>query len=192
VDEDFELAGLDGSTYKGAGIPCGAGVCSGGLTVCTAGMNAIECLGHANASPEVCNGLDDDCDGRADALDAVDLLANDGRDCENQDGVCEGATTPVSYCADGAWMSCDDAVYASWSGDFEIGDERTCDGLDNNCDGEIDEAGATTCDDFTPCTVDSCEGTCTHIPNDEAFCVGGVLSRWRLPALHLPAREPGL
>ena len=36
---------------------------------------------------------------------------------------------------------------------------EACDGIDNNCDGVTDEAGATPlCDDGNPCTVDACVG----------------------------------
>ena len=44
--------------------------------------------------------------------------------------------------------------------------DETCDGIDNNCDGQTDEG---TCDDKEPCTADSCDtatGKCTHKPQD--------------------------
>jgi len=40
---------------------------------------------------------------------------------------------------------------------------ETCDGIDNDCDGDLDEA---TCDDGNPCTDDACvEGECQFAPN---------------------------
>src|SRR5262249_37704244 len=39
-----------------------------------------------------------------------------------------------------------------------------CDGVDNDCDGLVDEDGAASCDDHDPCTVDTCDGAngCMH------------------------------
>ena len=42
-----------------------------------------------------------------------------------------------------------------------------CDGIDNNCNGQVDEG---TCDDFDPCTKDAClgaSGVCGHEPTNE-------------------------
>jgi uncharacterized repeat protein (TIGR01451 family) len=41
---------------------------------------------------------------------------------------------------------------------------EVCDGVDNNCDGQVDEGGAALCDDENPCTVDACGGEagCSH------------------------------
>ena len=173
VDEDFTLSAPDGATYVGAGVPCGAGACAGGDTVCTADQTGIECPGLDNTSDEICNGVDDDCDGRVDALDPTDLLTHDAQQCEDQDGVCAGAAKPPSYCISGAWKACDAGVYSAWSSDYEDTDEKSCDGLDNDCDGQIDEDGAQACDDYNVCTIDSCDGGCIHQANAGAFCDGG-------------------
>ena len=47
-----------------------------------------------------------------------------------------------------------------------------CDGLDNDCDDDIDEE---TCDDENPCTEDVCLGVdgCNHIPVDAGECMDG-------------------
>jgi hypothetical protein len=74
--------------------------------------------------PETCNGKDDDCDFRAD--EDVTAPANN---CQ-QRGVCAG-TAPV--CAGGKF------VCRYNSTDYEQ-DETRCDGKDNDCDGNIDEA----------------------------------------------------
>jgi hypothetical protein len=49
------------------------------------------------------------------------------------------------------------------------GGVEKCDGIDNNCNGQIDENGATLCDDSNGCTTDSCSaGTCSKVPNTNA------------------------
>jgi hypothetical protein len=85
---------------------------------------------------EVCNGADDDCDGRVDEAGAVGERVW-YRDADG-DGV-GGAVRPVGVrparrLRDHAG-DCDDAVAAIKPGAVEI-----CDGVDNDCDGAIDGA----------------------------------------------------
>ena len=66
VDEDF-LAG--GSvTYTDwdfselvKGDSCGTGACAGGTVICGVDQTSLQCTTEVNASAEICNGLDDDC-----------------------------------------------------------------------------------------------------------------------------------
>ncbi len=85
---------------------------------------------------ETCNGQDDDCDGQADedASDAVSWYPDeDGDGYGGQQGdpriACE---QPIGF-ADNA-DDCDDGAAF-----VRPGAEETCDGLDDDCDGEIDE-----------------------------------------------------
>jgi hypothetical protein len=89
--------------------------------------------------PEICNGLDDDCDGLTDAEDAEDLLVDDPAVCDGAEGVCEGAVRPAVYCQGGGWSPCDEALFLDYSEAFEPEPELTLDGLDNDCDGQTDE-----------------------------------------------------
>jgi hypothetical protein len=84
---------------------------------------------------ELCNGVDDDCDDATDARDRSLELAL----CENQNGVCGGATKPAGLCAGGFWGACGPAHYGAHSPSYEPV-ETSCDSLDNDCDGIPDEA----------------------------------------------------
>jgi hypothetical protein len=88
---------------------------------------------------ETCDGADNDCDGDVDEPDAVDALTwyvdADG------DGYGDAATStaacaqPVGYGTDNT--DCDDSNAAEYPGAPE-----TCDGDDDDCDGEVDEDSA--------------------------------------------------
>ena len=104
----------------------GTGACqSGGYFVCNSARDGVEC----NATPgdptlEICNGIDDDCDGSVDE-DLVPPIN------PNQEGVCQGSYMICT--GEGVWV-----VDYSGIPEYEVV-EMTCDGLDNNCNGEIDE-----------------------------------------------------
>ena len=179
VDEDFPLTGADGSVYVGAGLNCGVGACSGGTTVCTAAQDAIRCTTLGNASDEVCDGADNDCDGKTDGADASDLLANDTQLCEQQAGTCYGTSKPTALCQGGVWTPCVNATYSAQRPNFEATVEATCDGVDNDCNGQVDEDfsmvtlnGLTLVGAGQSCGTGKCAGGFTqcNIPQDGLVC----------------------
>ncbi len=160
TDEDFALALLDGTTVEGVGVACGAGACAGAVTACNGRGDGIACPGEITVATEICNGIDDDCDGRTDAADALPVAS-----CERQVGVCTGALKPPATCVGGAFAICGDAIYEAHAATYESGRELSCDGLDNDCDGFSDEdftatlaSGATVTGVGKPCGVGACAG----------------------------------
>jgi hypothetical protein len=107
------------------GAPCGStdvGVCQYGTY-----NNECSCVGAVTPTPEVCDGLDNDCNGATD--DNLTPLV-----CPNQYGVCVGT---VTSCVNGVFEDCNYAAHSPYYQEVET----SCDSLDNDCDGEVDEEG---------------------------------------------------
>ena len=109
VDEGFGLGGPCGPGQSGIGI------CRPGVLACQAGE--LACTGGVGPAEELCNQLDDDCDGITDNLRGSCGLAV---------GVCE----PGRWVCQGEIGVCQQEKGPS---------VELCDGLDNDCDGEVDE-----------------------------------------------------
>ncbi len=105
-------------------------------------VDATDCDdGLASVNPgrvEICDGLDNDCDGDADggALDASTWYADaDGDGHGDATTTQDACDRPVGHVAGDD--DCDDASAAVFPGATEV-----CDGIDNDCDGTVDD-GAT-------------------------------------------------
>ncbi|MBN2194874.1 MAG: hypothetical protein JW751_18805 [Polyangiaceae bacterium] len=133
------------------GQPVGA--CSYGARECLPNGTWGACTGAIGPAPETCDGDDNDCDGVASAedLDVIDrtTFVCDG-DLDNHAPIVDivsvvACVEPATGC-DGQWLSnpgvsvfddCEDT-------DPQMNPEETetCNGKDDDCDGDTDEAGA--------------------------------------------------
>ncbi|MBM4396909.1 MAG: thrombospondin type 3 repeat-containing protein, partial [Deltaproteobacteria bacterium] len=178
VDEDFSVQLLNGVTATQVGATCGVGKCSGGQIACTANRLGIYCTKESLASAEICNAVDDDCDGMMDAADANDVVNgflryDAAQECELKLGVCSGAKKPAALCSNGGWLPCQAAQYVSHNPAYEANVERHCDGLDNDCNGAVDEDftvvlknGASVSGVGKACGVGACAGGVTKCAED--------------------------
>ncbi len=123
IDDD-----CDGDTDEGFGLGAactsGTGACAAsGEIVCGADGNAACSAVGLDASAETCNAVDDDCDGETD--EGFDV----GEGCEVGAGACRRT---------GTWICNDDGGAACSAVAGEPGEER-CNGVDDDCDGDTDE-----------------------------------------------------
>lgn len=106
--------------YSGSSATRDVGACRSGSQTCSAGAWSA-CTGEVIPTSERCNGLDDDCNGVVD-----DQVADAGVSCAtNLPGQCASGQTTCSSAA----FSCLPVTPAS---------DEACDGVDNDCDGIVD------------------------------------------------------
>jgi hypothetical protein len=130
---DDVAGGLSCNCQPGESRPCyggpagteGVGACVAGVQVCAEGGVFGRCEGEVRPANEACDGVDSDCDGVVD-----EELRGIGLACSAGLGACVRDGRTVCDSAAGAIVC--DAV----PGDAE---PERCDGLDNDCDGQVDD-----------------------------------------------------
>ncbi len=139
--------------YVNVASTCGVGSCRrSGVATCVGGAIQDSCVEGAPGSSDAnCNGIDEDCDGEADQdYDAV--LTSCGA------GVCKASGE--TDCVGGV------VVDSCRAGSTSNTTDTTCDGVDDNCNGQIDEGYVAVA---TSCGIGPCGRTGTRT------CVSGVL-----------------
>jgi hypothetical protein len=149
VDDDCDGTADQGNPGGGGGCSTGQpGVCGPGTNTCQSG--GIVCVQNVGPSGETCNGADDNCDGGTDEGNP----GGGGACATGLAGVCSAGTLTCS----GGGLACAQNVGASGEACF--------DGLDNDCDGTVDNgcgcahdvcvAGVAMANGCSPCVTSIC------------------------------------
>ncbi len=176
VDENCPcLPGTRQYCYPGTPSQAGVAGCNWGEQVCTGGEeigNWGACTGAGHPTPEACDGQDNNCDGIVDEGCACTLGAT--RSCyTGPPGVpvmspCHAGTATCVAGAGGTpgWSVCTGQITPM----LEV-----CDGIDNNCNGVVDEGCI--------CQYGSTRNCYTGAAGTEGVgaCVGGIQTCQELP-----------
>ena len=190
TDGNFEVGGTRlvlntlfnlGAGCTESGVACDTGLlgkCGRGVFKCRADGSTY-CAQTEFPSAEICNGIDDDCNGLVD--DGLDSACYDGPAGTSGVGLCHGGVRSCVRNPDGSY-----GLSATCAGEV-VPTVEVCNGLDDNCNGQTDENLSQPCYDGPPNTLDPVSGipmgackmgvrACIN-GAPSATCVGQVLPR---------------
>ena len=125
-DLDDDCDGQTDEDYLDKGAPCDGAdedTCEDGVMVCAPDGQGVVCEDEPGTSAEICNEIDDDCDGQTDEGFDAKGAACDGEDADQ-------CTDGQLVCGPDGGLVCDDDAEAI---------VETCDDHDDDCDGATDE-----------------------------------------------------
>ncbi|MFH2005282.1 MAG: MopE-related protein [bacterium] len=192
VDETFDLQNDPNNcntcgnvcSFSNAQALCSAGTCQMGP--CSAGFfnpdgnpgNGCEyACSLTNGGVELCDGIDNNCNG---SVDETFNLQSDPNNCNacgnactyaNGLGLCTAGTCQLGPCNAGFFNADGNpANGCEYACTITNGGIEACDSIDNNCDGNVDEAFDLQSD---PNNCNACGNVCSYA-NASALCVGGA------------------
>ena len=190
-DNDFEdiLTRVEGITCAGGGVACDVpgkmGLCTTGVKQCKNGT--LECLPLTQASPEKCNGIDDDCNGKVDDGDKLcqtgfvcfqgncvagcgngEFVCPPGFACDSKSGYCIDAACVGKTCPMGSVCKAGQCVAPCMGVTCPVG--QVC-----RNDACVDPCVGITCDGGTICEDGVCKDKCGcgNCPNGKACATSG-------------------
>jgi len=153
LDDDCDSTADDGEPESGLAcvVPGKLGECAKGMSKCVAGK--VECLSDYVPADEICDGLDNDCNGKSD---------------ETVPGAGEACAVPGAQgeCANGQMLCGPDGLYCK---QLVQSAPETCDAKDNNCNGVADDGNP---EGGAPCVLPGLQGLCK---DGIVQCQGGKL-----------------
>lgn len=133
-NDDFVTQADGEPCYSGSRNELGVGPCRQG----TWSSSAARCLREVLPATELCNGIDDDCNGQLDDFFAMIRLPEHGEECQDPNlsyGALSACQPGYLACVGGAWI-CKMA---------NRGSSETCNGLDDDCNGAVDDIEPALC-----------------------------------------------
>jgi hypothetical protein len=171
----------------------GVGICRDGSQSCVSGPGGVgsnwgSCTGWTGPATEICNGSDDNCDGRLD--EGCTCTAGSTRGCYSG----PPATHMIGLCHDGSQMCSYAMGVASWGacGGERLPAAETCNGMDDDCNGVIDNGVCTVPPNVTcPTPLTTRPFVPVTLTGSAVDPDGGPIASWSWTLVSAPAGATG-